>query len=151
MKCLRLLIRTITPLAMPIIIAALSLLPLLASADGPKSEEARYDGALAQVTISLTEKGIAATPRTLEGGNYFLTIHNDTSQPRAIEMISIDRAASPTVRFTKVLQAGQSQQFRWYFAKGRTVYVRDVMGWTNIALNAEDVTFGDMRRAISVD
>jgi hypothetical protein len=88
----------------------------------------------------------------LKGGNYLLTVKNNMSKARGIEMIGIDKAASPTVRYTKILKKGNSERFRWYFAKGKTVYVRDVMKWTSTAGgSATTVTFGQMRKAIDVN
>ena len=85
---------------------------------------------------------LSQRPPTLKPGNHLLTVKNNTSEPRGMEMIGIDRASSPTVRYTKILQPGKSEQFRWYFAKGKTVYVRDVMSWTHVKTGYTTVTFG---------
>lgn len=151
MKRLRLLTRTIIPIALPLALVALSLMPLLATAAGSKAKEARYNKAVPHVAISLTGKGMVATPKSLTGGNYLLTIKNRTSEPRGVEMIGIDKASSPTVRYTKILQPGRSESFRWYFAKGKTVYVRDITSCGPDQRSCMAVTFGRMRKAIDVD
>ena len=131
-------------------LATLTVMPMLAKATESKAATDRGNKALAQVTISLTDKGIVAVPTALRGGNYLLTIKNKTSEPRGIEMIGVDRAGSPTVRYTKTLKPDNSEQFRWYFAAGTTAFVRDVVNWTHTKTGFTNVTFGKMRKAILV-
>lgn len=150
MKQRRLSARSLILTALLVALVAVCLMPMFATAAGSKAQSERENKALPQVAITMTSKGMIATPKALKGGNYFLTVKNSTSEPRAIEMIGIDSANSPTVRYTKVLKPGKSEQFRWYFAKDKTVYVRDVMSWTNVKRNAVTVTFGQMRKAIDV-
>lgn len=142
-------------LVLPALLSALAALCLMtmpaALADEAKAEETAISQALPQVSITLTSKGIVAVPSSLEGGNYLLTIKNDTSTARGIEMIGIDLETSPTVRYTKVLEPGETEQFRWYFAAGKTAYVRDVLSWTHVKTGATTVTFGEMRKAIDVN
>lgn len=130
---------------------ALSLMPMLATAAGSKAKEAAYNKTVLKVNIAITSKGLVATPSELKPGNHLLTIKNSTSESRGIEMIGIDKAASPTVRYTKILKPGTSEQFRWYFAQGKTVYVRDIMSCTHAQKNCMTVTFGQMRKAIQVN
>lgn len=132
-------------------LAALFLLPMLATAEGSKAEQDSYNREAAKVTIDLSSKGIVATPIALEGDNYLLTVKNNTSEPRGIEMIGIDLESSPTVRYTKILQPGESETFRWYFATGKTTYVRDILDCTHEKNNCTVVTFGQMRKAIDVN
>ena len=132
-------------------LAALSLMPMLATAAGTKAQQDRYNKAVAKVAISLTSKGMVVAPSALKGGNYLLTVKNNTSEPRGVEMIGIDKASSPTVRYTKILRPGKSEAFRWYFAKGKTVYVRDIMSCTHDQRNCMVVGFGQMRKAIDVN
>lgn len=149
----RLHVKSLIVTALVVALAALYLAPMLATAaTGSKAQATRESKALPQVAITLTNKGIVVAPKSLKGDkNYLLTVKNNTSKPRGIEMIGIDKAASPTVRYTKILKTGKSEQFRWYFAKGKTVYVRDVFKWTSDKGNAVTVTFGRMRKAIDVN
>lgn len=151
MKCLRFNTKSLVLGAVLIGFAALSLMPMLATAAGSKAKQAVYNNAVLHVKISLTSKGIVVTPASLKPGNHLLTVANNTSEPRGIEMIGTDKASSPMVRYTKVLQPGKSEAFRWYFATGKTVYVRDVMSWTHVKTGCTTVTFGQMRKAIEVD
>jgi len=150
MECRRLLTKSFVLTALLVALAALYLMPMLATAAGSTAQENRYNKAVLHVTVALTSRGIVATPTSLRPGNHLLTIKNNTSEPRGVEMIGIDTQSSPTVRYTKILQPGKSEQFRWYFATGKTVYVRDVMSWTHVKTGYTTVTFGLMRKAIDV-
>jgi len=150
MKRQRLLTKSLVLMALLVAVAAFYLIPMLATAAGSKAKEAVYNEAVLHVTIALTNRGIVATPATLKPGNHLLTVTNKTSEARGIEMIGIDTQSSPTVRYSKILQPGKSEQFRWYFAHGKTVYVRDVMSWTHVKTGYTTVTFGNMRKAIDV-
>ena len=151
MQCRRLPTKSLVMIALLAALVALYLMPMLATAAGSKANQAVYNKAVLHVTIALTSKGIVVTPGALKGGNYLLTVKNSTSEPRGIEMIGIDKAASPTVRYTKILKAGKSESFKWYFAKGKTVYVRDIMSCTHDQRNCMVVGFGQMRKAIDVN
>jgi hypothetical protein len=150
MNRLRFPAKSLALMAVLVTLVALSLMPMLVTAAGSKAKQAAYNKAVLQVTISLTSRGIVATPSALKPGNHLVTIKNTTSQPRGIEMIGIDRESSPTVRYTKTLKPGTSEQFRWYFAQGNTMYIRDVMEWTHTKLGFTQVTFGHMSKAIWV-
>lgn len=132
-------------------LAAWYVIPVPPAAAVSKAKEAATSRALPQVSLSMTSRGIVVVPGTLKGGDYLLTIKNSTSEPRGVEMIGIDRASSPTVRYTKILQPKKSEAFRWYFAKGKTVYVRDIMSCGHDQRNCMMVTFGQMRKAIDVN
>ncbi len=131
-------------------LTTLSMVSVFATAAGSKAQEARYNKSVMHVTIALTGKGIVATPASLKPGNHLLTIKNNTKDSRGIEMIGIDKAGSPTVRYTKILKPGKSEAFRWYFAEGNTVYVRDIMSCSHDKMNCTVVGFGQMRKAIHV-
>ena len=132
-------------------VAALSLMPMLPAAGVSKAEQLATSKALPQISISLTDKGIVVgTSQPLRAVYYRLTIKNKTSEPRGIEMLGTDKIGSATVRYTKVLKPGNSEAFSWYFAKGTTVYVRDVLSWKHVKTNCVNVTFGPMRKAIQV-
>lgn len=147
----RLLAKSLVLTGVFVALVAWYLMPVQAVAVS-KAQETATSEALPQVTISLTSEGIVATPDTpLNGGNYLLTIKNDTSEPRGIEMIGTDKASSPTVRYTKILQPGESEAFRWYFAEGKTVYARDIMSCSHDQRSCMMVTFGQMRKAIDVN
>ena len=150
MESRRLSAKSLILTALFVALAALYLIPMLATAAGSKAKQAVYNKAVAKVAISLTSKGLVATPTALKGGNYLLTVKNNTSEPRGVEMIGIDSASSPTVRYTKILQPGKSQAFRWYFAKSKTVYVRDIMSCAHDHRSCMAVTFGKMHKAIDV-
>jgi len=126
------------------------LLPVLATADGATASQAAYNETVLHVTVDLTSEGIVSTPISLKPGNHLLTITNNTSEPRGVEMIGIDKALSPTVRYTAILQPGKSEEFRWYFAKGKTVYVRDIMSCAHDQRSCMVVAFGGMTKAIDV-
>ena len=151
MELRRLSVKSLVLTALLVGLAAFCLMPMLATAAGSKAKQAVYNKAVAKVAISLTNKGIVAMPDALKGGNYLLTVKNNTSEARGVEMIGIDSASSPTVRYTKILRPGKSEAFRWYFAKGKTVYVRDVMSCAHDQRSCMAVTFGRMRKAIDVN
>ena len=151
MECRKLTTKRFVLIALFVAVAALYLMPILARAAGSKAKQAVYNKSVLHVTIALTNKGIVAKPTALKPGNHLLTIKNSTSEPRGIEMIGIDSASSPTVRYTKILRPGKSEAFRWYFAKGKTVYVRDVMNCSHDQRSCLVVTFGKMHKAISVN
>src|ERR1035441_4231054 len=88
--------------ALLVALAALYLMPMLATAAGSKAKQTAYNKAVAQVTISLSGKGIVVTPKALKDGNYLLAVKNNTSDARGVEMIGIDSAKSPTVRYTAI-------------------------------------------------
>ncbi|MHB9036006.1 MAG: hypothetical protein ACYC64_05020 [Armatimonadota bacterium] len=137
--------------ALLVALVALYFMPVLARAAGSKAKQNVENKALLHVTIALTSKGIVVTPSTLKPGNHLLTIKNSTSEPRGVEMIGIDKAASPTVRYTKILKPGATEKFRWYFATGKTVYVRDIMSCAHDQRSCMMVTFGHMTKAIDVN
>jgi hypothetical protein len=126
-------------------------MPMLAPLAGSKAQAAAESSALPQVAITLTSEGIVAAPSALKGGNYLVTITNSTSEPRGTQMTGVDRAASPWVRYTRVLKPGETETFRWYFAKGKTVHVRDVLRWKSAQGNILTARFGQMGAAIDVD
>ncbi len=147
----RLAVKSVILISLLVTLAALYLMPMLATAAGSKAQQTAYNKVAAKVAITLTSKGIVVTPGTLKGGDYLLTVKNSTSEPRGIEMIGIDKASSPTVRYTTILKPGKSETFRWYFAKGKTVYVRDIMSCTHDKRSCTVVAFGQMRKAIDVN
>jgi hypothetical protein len=136
--------------ALLVILAALYLMPMLATAAGSKAKQAVYNKAVLHVTMAMTSKGFVATPNSLKPGNHLLTIKNNTSDARGLEMIGIDKESSPTVRYTKILQPGKSEQFRWFFATGKTVYVRDILNCGHDQRSCMMVTFGHFSKAIDV-
>jgi hypothetical protein len=136
--------------ALLIATAALYLIPMHATAAGSTAQQNHYNKAVLHVTISLTSKGMVVTPATLYPGNHFVTIKNTTSDSRGVEMIGIDSESSPTVRYTKILKPGKTEQFRWFFAQGNTMYVRDIMSCGHDQKSCLMVTFGQMRKAIWV-
>jgi hypothetical protein len=136
--------------ALLIALVAIYLIPILATAAGSTAKQTVYNKAVLHVTIAMTNKGIVVTPTSLRPGNHLLTIKNSTSEPRGIEMLGIDKASSPTVRYTKILKPGKTEAFRWYFAQGKTVYVRDVMSMAHSKRSYVTVTFGGMSKAIDV-
>jgi len=139
--------RSLVLTAVVIGVATLGLAPMLASAAAPPAKKS-----LPIATIALTSKGIVATPKSLKGGQqYQLTIKNNLSEPRGVELIGIDKAKSPYVRYTKILDPGKSETFKWYFAKGKTVYVRELVSCTHDQRSCVVATFGRMRLAIDVD
>ncbi|MCL5104265.1 MAG: hypothetical protein M1133_09135 [Armatimonadetes bacterium] len=150
MECRRLPSKSLILTALLVALATLYLMPMLATAAGSKAKQDAYNKAVLHVTIALTSKGIVATPSTLKPGNHLLTIKNSTSEPRGVEMIGIDKESSPTVRYTKILKPGKSEQFRWYFAQGKTVYVRDILNCGHDQRSCMMVTFGGMSKAIDV-
>lgn len=151
MECRRLPAKSLVLTALLVALVAFYLMPMLATAAGSKAKQAHYNNAVTKVTISLTSKGIVAIPKALRGGNYLLTVKNNTSEPRGVEMIGIDSISSPTIRYTTVMKPGKSEAFRWYFAAGKTVYVRDIMSCTHNQRSCMVVTFGQMRKSIDVN
>ena len=125
-------------------------MPANVKAAGTTVTQSKYNNAVLHVKIALTSKGMVVTPNALKPGNHLLTIKNTTSQPRGVELISIDKADSPTVRYTKILKPGKSESFRWYFAQGNTSYVRDVLECKHDQKSCMIVTFGQMHKAIRV-
>ena len=132
-------------------LAALCLMPMFATAAEPKTQQGAYNQAVMHVTIAMTSTGIVSTPSALKPGNHLVSIKNSTSQPRGVEMIGVDKASSPTIRYTKILKPGKSEAFRWYFATGKTTYVRDIMSCTHDQRSCMVVAFGHMSKAIEVN
>lgn len=136
-------------LVLIVMLVALVALCLMATAATTAKQAAYNKGAL-QVTIAMTSKGLVVTPSALKPGNHLLTIKNSTSQARGVEMIGVDSETSPTVRYTAILKPGKTEQFRWFFAGGKTVYVRDILACGHDQRSCMMVTFGQMRKAIDV-
>jgi hypothetical protein len=139
----RLSIKSVILAAVLMVFAALSLVPMLATGAAK--------AALPAVTISLTSKGIVVMPSSLKAGDYRVVIKNSTSMRRGLEIIGVDKATSPTVRYTKILRPSKSESFRWYFASGKTAYVRDLLSCTHGQRSCVIATFGQMSKAIDVD
>jgi hypothetical protein len=150
MKRFRVSTKRLVLVALLIGLAALALMPMLATAAGPKAKQKVYNTAVAKLTISLTSKGIVASPSAITGGNHLLTIKNNTKQARGVEIIGVDLESSPTVRYTTILKPGKSESFRWYFASGKTAYVRDILSCGHDQRSCMMVTFGGMTKAIHV-
>ncbi len=105
----RFIARSLLLTALLVALAAFYLMPMLATAAGSKAKQAVYNKAVLHVTIALTSKGIVATPTSLKPGDHLLTIKNSTSEPRGVEMIGIDKASSPTVRYTQILSPARAK------------------------------------------
>jgi len=149
MELRRLPAKSLVLAALLIVFASLSLMPVFAA--GSKAKTARDNKALPAVTITLTGKGITVMPQGLSAGDYRVIIKNATSGRRGLEIIGVDKATSPTVRYTKILKPGKSETFRWYFASGKTAYVRDLLSCTHDQRSCVVATFGQMSKAIDVN
>lgn len=84
-----------------------------------------------KLTISLTDEGIVGIPAEAKGGLYVVTIVNDASTPRGVVLKGIDLGPTPYVRYTKVLEPGHQETFRWYFPEDKNVNIRDLISCTH--------------------
>lgn len=151
MESRRLPAKSLLLIALFVALAVLFVMPTSAIAIGSEAQQDVYNDAVLHVTVALTSEGIVATPTSLSPGNHLLTIENNTSEPRGIEMIGIDSRTSPTVRYSKVLRPGESETFRWFLAPGKTVYVRDILTCGHDQMSCMLVTFGEMAKDIEVN
>lgn len=96
-----------------------------------------------KLVITITPTGIE--PQLVQPGQpglYHVTIKNDSCETRGIVMKGIDRCCSRFVRYTKVLQPGQQETFRWYFPANRTIRVRDLMACQHKERSCVVASFG---------
>lgn len=84
-----------------------------------------------KLMISLTDEGIIGTPAEADGGLYVVTIVNNSSAPRGVVLNGIDLCCSPYVRYSKVLEPGHQETFRWYFPEDKNVKIRDLLSCTH--------------------
>ena len=142
MKRFGLTAKSLVLIALLIGLATLVLMPMLATAAAKMVTTA--------VTITLTSKGIMVKPMSIMAGDHQVTVKNTTKAPRGIEMIGMDKSVSPYVRYGAVLKPGKSETFRWYFPKGKTAYIRDLLSCTHDQRSCVVATFGGMSKAIHV-
>lgn len=132
-------------------LVALHFTPMPANAAETKPGQARYNASIGHITVTLTPRAIIVTPSgTLTGGNHILTVRNMSRGPHGVEIIGIDIAGSPVIRYSKVLKPRQSQSFRWYVAPHQTEYIRDITSCYHNKRNCMVVTYGRLSKALQV-
>ena len=101
-----------------------------------------------RVTITITDKGITDNLSQPLGGLYVVTVRNDSSAPRGLVMKGIDRAVSPYIRFSPVLEPGSQVTFRWYFPSDRKVMVRDLLCCNHAQRSCIVAGFGELTTSL---
>jgi len=102
-----------------------------------------------RVTITITDNGINDNLSQPLGGLYIVTVRNDSSAPRGLVMKGIDRAVSPYIRFSPVLQPGSQVTFRWYFPSDRKVAIRDLLCCNHAQRSCVVAGFGGLTTSLT--
>jgi len=100
------------------------------------------------LSVTITDKAIAFSPRTPSGGLYDVTIRNMSSGRRGVEMTGIDKCCSPYVRYSRILQPKKTETFRWFFPSGNTVIFRDLLRCEHAKRSCVIATFGGLKAAL---
>ena len=101
-----------------------------------------------RITISITNHGIVTDMDHPSGGLYVVTVKNETGDARGVIMKGRDLGVSPYVRFSRVLDPGESQSFRWYFPADRNVKLRDLMCCTHAERTCVIAGYGGMTTSL---
>ena len=101
------------------------------------------------MTVRITNAGIMTGGNHMSGGLYLVTVKNETCAARGIVMKGGDRGVSQYLRFTKVLEPGESQSFRWYFPADRNVKMRDLLCCTHAERTCVVASFGGFIKSLS--
>ena len=133
--------RNIQLLLAVLALAALSTMPA----------NAQEVGTMQPLTVTITESGLVTSMDEATGGLYLLTIRNESSTPRGIVMRGGDLIDSPYIRYSHVLQPGQSETFRWYFPSERTVMLRDIFSCTRAQRTCISAGFGQLTETVGFE
>lgn len=101
-----------------------------------------------QMTITITDNSIDIPSGALTGGPFDVTIVNNSQCARGLLMTGRDICCSPFIRFNKVLDAGESMTFRWFFAPG-DVNLKDFTCASHVARSLTDVSLGGLSAKIT--
>lgn len=93
---------------------------------GPVAPPVGTESPRGTIEISLTDTGIKKTVGTAPSGLYIVTITNNSSRRRGLEMTGADLCCTFYTRFSTIMGPGGRQTFRWYFAPGK-VQLRDFL------------------------
>ena len=104
--------------------------------------------AMDAMTVRITNAGIMTGTDNPSGGLYLVTVKNETCAARGIVLKGGDRAVSQYLRFSKVLEPGEYQTFRWYFPANRNVKMRDLLCCTHAERTCVVASFGDFTKAL---
>jgi hypothetical protein len=76
---------------------------------------------IGSLVINLTNKGISKKVGIASSGLYDITVKNISNKPQGLYMTGTDICCTDYKRFSKIIKPGDSQKFRFYFAKGKVV------------------------------
>lgn len=93
------------------------------------------------IDISLTDSGIKKKIGEAPAGLYIVTITNNSSRVRGMVMTGSDLCCTIFTRFSRLIQPGQQQTFRWFFAPGK-VKMQDFLSGKQTATSFIDVKYG---------
>ncbi|MGI6296172.1 MAG: hypothetical protein ACOX3G_08790 [Armatimonadota bacterium] len=93
------------------------------------------------IDISLTDSGIRKKIGEAPAGLYIVNITNNSSRTRGLVMTGSDLCCTIFTRFSRLMQPGQKQTFRWFFAPGK-VKMQDFLGGKQTATSFIDVKYG---------
>lgn len=128
----------VTQLAAGLVVLAVVLAALAAHAAAP-----------AKISIAINDKCIAYGPANPAGNQqYQVTVKNFASSPRGFKLSGKDRAGSDFVRYTDILQKGQTQTFSFYFPSRTTVNVREMLTCEKGEGSCVKATYGKHKIAI---
>ncbi len=113
--------------AATVALAVQAMTPVSPSDAARKGPASKY---LPRITINVSNTAMTASHKNITFGDYIVVVRNYGSQPKGVRMTGLDSAGSPFVRYSRFLRTGKADKFRWYFAKGQTVTIRDVVSCT---------------------
>lgn len=115
-------------MVLAVMVAAVGLLGLISgpamgqTSAGPTTPIAGTTAPVGTLRISLTNQGPVTSSDVTIPGLYNVTVTNNSSRRRGVELTGIDLCCTIYKRFSSVLRVGQSQTFKWYFAPGKVTF-----------------------------
>ncbi len=100
------------------------------------------------LVVTITNSGIVTSIDEPAGGLYNVTVKNETGDYRGIVMKGNDLGGSRFLRFSKVLDPGEQQSFRWYFPSDQSVKLRDLMCCTHAERTCIVAGYGGMTKSV---
>lgn len=108
---------------------------------GPVAPEIGTQTTRGTIAISLTNTGIKKTVGSATSGLYNVTVTNNSSRRRGLEITGADLCCTFYTRFSTIIGPGGHQTFRWYFAPGK-VQLRDFLSARKTNTSYANVRYG---------
>lgn len=108
---------------------------------GPVAPEIGTQEPRGTIEISLTNTGIKKTMASAPSGLYVVTITNNSSRRRGLEITGADLCCTFYTRFSTLMGPGGTQSFRWFFAPGKAQF-RDFLSGTRTKTSFTNVRYG---------